>query len=41
MRKSKINKKQIDIKNHMCYNYGDVVKDRDIYSVDSLLDEKS
>ena len=30
-----------DIKNRTCYYFDDVIKDRDIYAVDILLDEKS
>ena len=33
--------KEIDIKNHTCYYFDETIKDRDIISVDILLDEKS
>ena len=32
---------EIDIKNYMCYYFDDIKKDRNIYSLDILLDEKS
>ena len=34
---SKDELKEIDIKNRTCYYFNDTVKDRDIYSVDILL----
>ena len=37
---SKNELKEIDIKNRTCYYFKDIIKDRDIYSVDILLDEK-
>ena len=38
--KRKYELKEIDIKNRTCYHFDDVITDRDIYSVDILLDEK-
>ena len=38
--KSKNELKEIDIKNRMCYLFDDIITDRDIYSVDILLDKK-
>ena len=35
---SKDELKEIDIKNHTCYYFDDIIKDRDIYSIDTLLD---
>ena len=32
--------KEIDIKNRTCYYFDDIITNRDIYSVDILLDEK-
>ena len=32
--------KEIDIKNRTCYYFDDILTNRDIYSVDILLDEK-
>ena len=32
--------KQIDIKNCACYYFCDIIKDKDVYSVDILLDKK-
>ena len=32
--------KEIDIKNRTCYSFDDIITDRDIYSVDILLEEK-
>ena len=32
---------EIDIKNHTCYYFDEIIKDRDIIPVDILLDEKS
>ena len=37
---SKNELKEIDIKNHACYYFDDIITDRDIYSVDILLDKK-
>ena len=37
---SKNELKEIDIKNRTCYYFDDVITDRNIYSVDILLDEK-
>ena len=37
---SKDQLKEIDIKNCMCYYFDNTFTDRDIYSVDVLLDEK-
>ena len=34
---SKDELKELDIKNRTCYYFNDTVKDRDIYSVDILL----
>ena len=39
--KSKDELKEIDIKNRTFYYFDDIIKDRDIYSVDILLDKKS
>ena len=36
--KSKNEIKEIDIKNRTCYYFDDIITDRDIYSVDILLD---
>ena len=33
--------KEIDIKNRTCYYFDDIITDRDIYSVNILLDKKS
>ena len=38
--KSKSEVKEINIKNRTCYYFEDIVTDRDIYSIDILLDEK-
>ena len=38
--KSKNELKEIDIKNGTCYYFDDIITDRDIYSVDILLDKK-
>ena len=38
---SKDELKKIEIKNCTCYYFDDIMKDKDIYSVDILLDEKS
>ena len=38
---SKDELKEIEIKNRKCYYLYDVIKDREIYSVDILLDERS
>ena len=38
--KSKSEVKEINIKNRTCYYFEDIVTDRDIYSIDVLLDEK-
>ena len=38
---SKDELKQTDIENRTCYYFDDIIKNRDIYSVDILLDEKS
>ena len=38
--KSKNELKEIDIKNRTCYYFYDIIRDRDIYSVDILLEEK-
>ena len=32
--------KDTDIKNRKCYYFDDIITNRDIYSVDTLLDEK-
>ena len=32
--------KEIDIKNRTCYYFDNIIKDRDIYSTDTLLDER-
>ena len=37
---SKDELKEICIKNRTCYYFDDIITDRDIYSVDTLLDEK-
>ena len=37
--KSKNEIKEIDIKNRTCYYFDDIITDRDIYSVDILLDD--
>ena len=37
--KSKNEIKEIDIKNRTCYYFDDIIIDRDIYSVDILLDD--
>ena len=39
--KSKDELKEIDTKNRTFYYFDDIIKDRDIYSVDILLDKKS
>ena len=33
--------KQTDIENRTCYYFDDIIKNKDIYSVDIVLDEKS
>ena len=38
---SKHELKEIDIKNCMCYYFDDIIKDRNIYSIDVLLGKKS
>ena len=38
--KSKNELKEFDIKNRTCYYFDDIITDRDIYSVDILLDTK-
>ena len=38
--KSKNELKEIDIKKRTCYYFDDIITDRDVYSVDTLLDEK-
>ena len=38
--KSKNKLKETDIKNRMYFYFDDIITDRDIYSVDNLLDEK-
>ena len=37
---SKDELKETNITNRKCYYFGDIIKDRDIYSADILLDEK-
>ena len=37
---SKAEFKKINIKNPTCYYFDDIIKDRDIYSVDILLEER-
>ena len=38
--KSKNELKEIDIKNCTCFYFDDIITDRDIYSIDILLDKK-